>query len=178
MAAGVSCFVDDLRPVGPSEEECWAITHPGLPLRLHGIANSPPCQHPGAWAGLHVVIHDDGIGVTCGADKWCKAQRLLRDLAEELSQSPRLHHKSLEQRRSFFVHLQWTYPCITPFLQGIHLTVDIWRPGCDSDGWKLPPSSFDADMELEWGLAFSEAPEFFTAVPRLYDDLTCLTQLF
>jgi hypothetical protein len=93
-------------------------------------------------------------------------------------QGSRLNHKSLEQKRGFFVHLQWTYPSITPFLKGIHLTLDSWRPGRDSEGWKISPALLDLDMVAEWGLESSGAPEFVTAVPWLWDDLSCLSQLF
>jgi hypothetical protein len=75
MAAGVSHFVDDLRPVGPSEEECWEVTHTlacrysYLGLQIASRKTRPPSQHPGAWTGSHVVIRDGNIGVTCGAHK-------------------------------------------------------------------------------------------------------------
>jgi hypothetical protein len=134
MAAGVTRFVDDLRPVGPSEQECWAVTHTlachygylGLQIAARKTPPPPPSQNPGAWAGSHVVLPDGGTGITCGIDKWCKAKCLLHEMRSELCQGPRLQHKLLEQRRGFFVHLQRTYPCITPFLKGLHLTLDSW----------------------------------------------------
>jgi len=184
MAAGSTRFVDDLRPVGPSKEECWIVTHTlscrygHLGLQVAARKTRPPSQTPGAWAGSHVVLQDGGIGITCGLDKWSKAKRLLQEMSSELQQGPRLQHKLLEQRRGFFVHLQRTYPCITPFLKGLHLTLDSWRPGRDSEGWRLSPAEVDADMALEWGLASADAPEYVTAVPRLADDLACLNQLF
>jgi hypothetical protein len=187
IAAGAPRFVDDLRPVGPSEEECWEVTHT-LASRYcylgHQISSRKtrlPSQQPGAWAGSHVVIHEGGIGVTCGSDKWAKGQRLLKELQEELLASPRLRHKPLEQKRGFFVHLQRTYPCITPFLKGMHLAIDSWRPGRDLEGWKAGHTLMetDPDMALEWNISdSSDAPEFVTAVPRLHDDLECLLHLF
>lgn len=114
-----------------------------------------------------MLIQEGSIGVTCGQDKWVKAQRFLKELQGELLTSPQLSHKSLEQKRGFFVHLQHTYPCITPFLKGLHLTIDSWRPGRDQDGWRVHTQSpLDADMELEWlTLDATNAPEFVTAVP-------------
>jgi hypothetical protein len=188
IAAGVCRFVDDLRPVGPSVEECWSVTHTlaccynHLGLQITSRKTRPPSQHPGAWAGSHVVIQDGNIGVTCGVEKWLKAKRLLDSLLAELNQGPQLVHKTLEQWRGFFVHLQRTYPCITPFLKGVHLTLDGWRPGRDSEGWKTPSAYVDADMVLAWGMESLdtplEAPTLVTAVPRLRDDLSCLAQLF
>jgi hypothetical protein len=58
----------------------------------------PPSQQPGAWAGSHVVIHEGGIGVTCGNNKWVKAQGLLKELQEEPQAGSQLSHKSLEQK--------------------------------------------------------------------------------
>jgi hypothetical protein len=185
IASGAPRFVDDLRPLGPSEEEFWSATHTltscycYLSLQMSSRKTRPPSQQPGAWAGSHVVIHEGGIGVTCGNDKWVKAQGLLKELQEELQAGSQLSHKSLEQKRGFFVHLQRTYPCIMSFLKGMHLTIDSWRPGRDLEGWKIHHPSPDADMDLEWNTSDStDAPEFLTAVPWLHDDLDCLLQLF
>jgi len=184
IASGVVRFVDDLRPVGSSTEDCWSAMHTVackysyLGLQISSRKTRPPSQTPGAWAGTHVVILDTGIGVTCGPDKWQKAKGLLHQLQQEFASSPQLHHKSLEGTRGFLVHLQRTYPCITPFLKGIHLTIDSWRPGRDLDGWKLPASEWDSGDHLEGALPESGAPEYVTAVPRLTDDLLCLQHLF
>jgi hypothetical protein len=76
MAAGVVQFVDDLCPVGPSAEECWSATHTiacgysYLGLQISSRKTRPPSQTPGAWAGAHVVILDQGIGITCSPEKW------------------------------------------------------------------------------------------------------------
>jgi len=75
-----------------------------------------------AWAGAHVLVSNEGIGFTCGPEEWHKAQGLLQDLSEQLQQSSQLVYKDLEQKRGFLVHIQGTYPCITPFLKGLHLT--------------------------------------------------------
>jgi hypothetical protein len=173
IAAGALRFIDNVRLVGPSEEECWLATHTlasrygYLGLQIATRKTRPPSQCQGAWAGSHVIILDGSIGITCGIDKWAKAQRLLHELHEEFTLSPRLHHKSLEQKRGFFVHLQWTYPCITPFLKGMHLTIDSWQPGRDLEGWRTHQPTPDADMAIEWGLLDASAPEFMTAVRPL-----------
>jgi hypothetical protein len=181
LAAGVPRFVDDLRPVGQSEEDCWQVTHAiatrysFLGLQIAARKIRPPSQHPGAWAGTHAFILPKGIGLTCGPEKWDKAKRLLSELQAELVQGNSLRHKPLEQKRGFFVHLQRTYPCLTPFLKGIHLTLDSWRPGRNEEGWVDPSVSLD-----EWDIYThsSSAPEFVTAVPRLRFDLSALNTLF
>jgi hypothetical protein len=184
IAAGVPRFVDDLRPVGPSEEECWKVAHlistrySYLGLQVSTRKTRPPSQQPGAWAGTHALILPDGIGVTCGPDKWTKAQHMLQQLKEDLQADPHICHKSLERKRGFFVHRQRTYPCITLFLKGMHLTLDSWRPGRDADGWKAALPEDFVDPKHPWSLPNASAPEFVLAVPRLYDDLECLLQLF
>jgi hypothetical protein len=119
-----------------------------------------------------------GIGVTSGPEKWLKAKRLLQQLQMDLGTSHHLHRKTLEKTRGFLVHLQRTYPCITPFLKGIHLTIDSWRPGRDQEGWKIPPAEWDLEDHPDWLLPDAGAPEYVTAVPRLEDDLSCLQHLF
>lgn len=182
LAAGVPRFIDDLRLVGPTEDECWHTAHTiacrysYLGVSLH--KTRPPSQHPGAWAGAYVTILEDGIGVTCGLDKWAKAKMLLQELQTELNTRPLLNHKGLEQKRGFFVHLQSTYPCLMPFLKGFHLILDGWRPGRDAKGWKQRDTTHNAlAMDMVWGLPHPSAPEYVTAVPRLQADLYCLTQL-
>ena len=116
------------------------------------------------------------MGVTCPINKWTKAQGLLESLKAEMASSATLQRKPLESMRGFFIHLMRTFPIITPYLKGIHLTLDGWRPQRDSDMWKVvehqegeEPSHYpyptDAPMRLE-------------LAPRLPADLHCLLQLF
>ena len=178
LAAGVPRFVDDLRPVGQSEEDCWQASHTlatrysFLGLQIAARKIRPPSQQPGAWAGTHAFVLKEGIGVTCGPDKWTKAKNLLTELREELAQGTSLLHKGLEQKRGFIVHLQRTYPCLTPFLKGMHLTLDSWRPGWDDEGWIDPAIDWE-----DWDTYDTTAPEFVTAVPRLLEDLQSLQHL-
>ena len=53
--------------------------------------------------------------------------------------------------RDFLVHLSRTYPGITPFLKGVHHTIESWRTGRNQDGWK-----FTKD---DWRLFLSEVEE-------------------
>ncbi len=169
-------YVDDLRTIGQSPEHCWALGHRiattfaylGLQIALRKFR--PPTKHPGPWAGTITFSSPAGVGVTCPADKWEKAQLLLRDLASQLASTDLLHRKSLESTRGFLNHLARTYPVITPFLKGFHLTLDGWRGNRDADLWKLP-------REL-WGDSPLEAPDYLPPASRLADDVSCLVQLF
>jgi hypothetical protein len=44
----------------------------------------------------------------------------------------------LESVRGSLVYLQRTYPAITPYVKGFHLTIDAWRPGRHNEGWHTP----------------------------------------
>lgn len=116
--------------------------------------------------------------MSCGQAKWEKAQKIIRDLSSQLIQSTNLDHKDLEQKRGFLVHLQRTYPCITPFLKGIHLTLDSWRPGRDADGWRIPSyEPDDDDLAFPTNSTHLQPPSQVSAAPRLAWDLEALEQL-
>jgi len=53
-------------------------------------------------------------------------------------------HKKLERERGHLVYLCRAYPAITPFLKGVHHTLDSWRPGRDQDGWKFNSAEWKA----------------------------------
>lgn len=181
LAGSTPAYVDDLRPVGSSEDHCFKVAHQTASrLGYLGIQNAsrktrPPSQHPGAWAGVLVHVEPEGLFLTTSQEKWDKARGHLHALRAELAQSPFLNHKTLERIRGFLVHLQRVYPAITPFLKGLHLTIDSWRPGRDAEGWK----DVDNDGFEETSL-FSDAPvhapTLVQAVPRLAQDL-CSLQL-
>jgi hypothetical protein len=122
---------------------CWAVSHTlacwytWLGIQITARKTRPPSQTPGAWAGAVVSTGAQGVGVSCSQEKWDKAKALLQDIQAELNSAGKLQYKPLEQKRGFFIHLQWMYPCTTPFLKGFHNTLDGWRAGRDGEGWKL-----------------------------------------
>jgi hypothetical protein len=65
-----------------------------------------------------------------------------------------------------------------PYLKGIHLTLDSWRPLQDREGWRTQAqlayhlSIDDTDTQL------TQPPAHVTLVPRLKDDLEGLQLLF
>jgi hypothetical protein len=78
------------------------------------------------------------------------------------------------------VYISWMYPSIVPYLKGIHLTLDSWRPNCVTDGWKtqgqvlyhligdtVPPQD-----------GTHGPPEIMLPIPRLTHDLIGLKTLF
>jgi hypothetical protein len=173
--------------VGSSEAHCFQVAHQTASrLGYLGIQNAsrktrPPSQHPGAWAGILVHVESDGIYLTTAQDKWDKGRAYIRDLQAAFTTSTRpwFDHKTLERIRGFLVHLQRVYPAVTPFLKGLHLTIDSWRPGRDDEGWKvdLLADWEDADDLLGSGRT-DQAPAQVQAVPRLARDVECLEVLF
>lgn len=72
------------------------------------------------------ITSEEGVLVSVTLDKVNKAKAQLNELLQELETKGVLNHKALEKKRGFFNHLQCTYPAITPFLKGFHLTLDGW----------------------------------------------------
>ena len=64
--------------------------------------------------------------------KWNKTQELIREL-KALLDKPKLPHKQLEQIRGFLVYVARTFPWMTPYLKGLHGTLDGWQPGRDAN---------------------------------------------
>jgi len=134
MAGSTPVYVDDLHPVGSSAEHCFQVAHQTASrLGYMGIQNAsrkmhPPSQHPGAWAGVLVHVKSDGIYITTSQDKWDKGRAYIEELqsAYTTADRPCFDCKTLERMRGCLVHLQWVYPAITPFLKGLHLTIDSW----------------------------------------------------
>ena len=190
IAGNTTTYVDDLRSMGESEKECWSTVHQtGSRVGYLGIQNAPrktrpPSQTPGAWAGTVAETSENGIGVKCSQEKWSKAKAMIQEIQMEVDMSDSLDHKLLEQKRGFFVHIQRTYPNLTPFIKGMHLTLDGWRPGRDSEMWKhrcAPEVEgyWDAKEEV-WipaNLGSLKPPKVVKPAPRLKDDLEMLSSL-
>jgi hypothetical protein len=174
-------YVDDVRSIGSSEEACWAVghrlatyfSHLGLQVALRKLR--PPLQQPGPWAGTIAFSCPAGVGVTCPEGKWVKAQGLIAALQSELQTKNTVSRKPLESTRGFFIHLMRTFPIITPYLKGMHLTLDGWRPHRDTELWKIPPSEWDDEEDTPLP---ASAPLELDPAPRLAADLHCLSQLF
>jgi hypothetical protein len=124
IAGGLPTFVDDLRPTGESEQECWRVGHQAgsrinhLGIQVTSRKLCPPSQTPGAWAGVIAHTGAHRVSVKVSQEKWDKAKRYLDDLQRQSSSGDLLDQKALEVCRGFFFHLQRTYPTIAPFLKG------------------------------------------------------------
>jgi hypothetical protein len=140
---------------------------------------------PGAWAGGVVQSCNGEVSVLLPQAKWDKLKALIGELLEMLSlESKCLNRKRLEQIRGFLIHVVQTYPAMKPYLIGLHMTIDGWRPNCDEEGWRLPDSMANTvlikdDEEGGWNLMASilEAPLAVEAVLRFAADVEALSRL-
>jgi len=143
IAAMILSYVDDMRAADGTEEECWSTMHHVsttlnyLGIQIAARKTRPPTRHPGAWAGSTVITDTTGVGVKATQEKWEKTKLILEKLWEWLAQEKMLDRKELESMRGSLVYLQRTYPAITPYIKGLHLTIDSWRPGRSDEGWKI-----------------------------------------
>lgn len=181
LAGGMVKYMDDLRPVAQGQSACWHLAHTVgtryayLGMQISPRKTRPPSQAPGPWSGVYALAGPEGVGLHCGQEKWDKAKKLLRDIQSELNGSnDQLLFKPLEQKRGFFIHLMRTYPCITPFLKGLHMTLDSWRSGRDEEGWKTDSINIATAKAEQWVDAPSQAPTLVWPVPRLAQDVASL----
>ena len=197
LACEVYVYVDDGRVTGHSKVECWkACRQFCAALQKLGIQDAArkrtePSLVPGPWAGT-VVHTETGVIATITLVKWLKTQSLIKELDEMLREDPKnIPHKRLEQIRGFLIYVARTYKWVSPYLKGIHQTLDGWREGYRSDGWKAPKKSNRAQVwqwELEEWLEVEEAdlpdpedpetPATVAAANRLRSDVDALTRLF
>ncbi len=184
IAGDVKTYVDDKRPTGQTYLHCRQVARQTaaflgyLWMQDASRKREEPSLRAGAWSGI--VCHTDAgaVSVLCTQEKWDKARGYIAQLMEQQAHNNIFNHKELERIRGFLVYVIRTYPSFTPFLKGIHLTLDSWRPNRGEDGWKVI-----LDMHQHLGLECSAAtypstpPPFVTGVPRLKSDLQALHQL-
>ena len=120
-------------------------------------------QKPGAWAGAVISTQDGIVTKSVTPERWAKTQKLVRRIAKVFSlsdiqsqeeephdlysklgshssklgdQEVYLHYKALESITGFLTYVAMTYPMMVPYLKGLHLTLNSWRPNRDPRGWK------------------------------------------
>jgi hypothetical protein len=96
-------------------------------------------RSPGHWAGS-IVYTDDAkasMRVLMSRKKLANANRLLGTLHCLVLDSEWVDHKVLQITRGFLVYVVRTYRPLTPFIMGLHMSIDGWRPGRGDEGWRL-----------------------------------------
>ena len=150
-----------------------------LPCAI-GLEYRMPAMAPGPWAGT-MVDCTKGLEALVTQAKWDKGRsQQVTEIATLLEENPTaLPRERLKQIRGFLVYLSRTYPDMVPYLKGVHLTLDSWRAGRNSAGWKLRGRELLAAME-EGKVTMEQpenAPSTARAVDRLATDLQALRYL-
>jgi len=193
IANDLVTYVDDVRTSGCSYEECRQVSR-----RVASVANylglqdaarkrRDPNTSPGPWAGSIVHTDREKVEVSVSQERWNKAKGMITWISEALQMdSNHISFKTLESYRGFLIYISRTYPAMTPYLKGIHLTLDSWRPWRDDEAWKLPLSEIKAAQEASsanssLSLDFNgqvKPPPTVKVAPRLWDDIHALSLLF
>jgi len=152
LAAEIFVYVNDGRVVAHSPDLPWraARAYVSYCARL-GVQDASrkwalPSETPGPWAGT--VTHTNG-GQVCGMvsqEKWEKTKLLIMELSRMLEQDF-LPLQRLLVIRGFLIYVVRTYPLLNPYITGLHVTIDSWRPDREESGFKM------RGKELERALA-------------------------
>jgi hypothetical protein len=143
IASDLFTFMDDFRPTGPSKKEAWLAGRRAASVLNHlGIQDAPrkrrdSSKAPGAWAGAMVRTDGNGAHVLVSQEKWDQTKAQLSEIKSMMRRNPaNLCRKRLEEIRGFLVYVTRTYIGMSPYLIGLHMTIDSWRSGRDSEGWR------------------------------------------
>jgi hypothetical protein len=202
FTADVLTYIDDARPTGTSEEECWQTARKYASTCNHyGFQDSPrKCRPPsmtsGAWDGTVIHTCMGQVCVKLTKERWDKTHKMVRDIWQEFSDRQKevpvevlgeysaggINRKQLERRQGFLVYVAHAYPSLVPYLKGIHLTLDSWRSDRNKDGWKRLRADMeqlrrDGYPEEPMKALSDEAPSLVIPVPRLEQDLRALLAL-
>lgn len=140
-------FVDDQRLVAQGSDRMREASHAlstreayvGLQDALRKARCVDGSKQPGSWAGVNVVIEDNGsVAVTASQEKWDRMKAICNywlDLLDEGMVD--LDHKKLSSDRGFMVYAVQAFPAMKPYLKGFHLSLEMWRGGRDGEGWKI-----------------------------------------
>lgn len=80
---------------------------------------------------------EDEVGVHILQEKWEKAKDMIDKTWRELKMGEPMDLQTLLVRGGFLLYVTRTYPAMVPYIQGFLLTIDYWRQGRDSKGWKM-----------------------------------------
>eukprot|EP00978_Attheya_sp_CCMP212_P029827 scaffold107351_cov30-Attheya_sp.AAC.1 len=189
IAADIVCYVDDNRVTAVSEEDAWrsssrvAKSASWLGLQDAARKRRPPSQRPGPWAGCVAYVGKDYVKKYVTQRRWEKTKAGVRWLDKELrlvteetvlgEGSGEMMHKPIESIRGFLNYVTRTYESITPYLKGVHLTLDHWRPDRYEDGWRVMNSG---DERLGYQTR-KQPPATVKPVQRLRRDIDALLDL-
>jgi hypothetical protein len=199
LAAEIVVYMDNGRPTGHDQELTWkAAQAHGASCSRRGIQDAlrkktSPTMTPGPWAGT--VTHTNG-GSVMGMvlqEKWIKTEAMVQELVDMIP-GGQLPLQRLLEIRGFLMYVVRTYTWMNPYIKGMHLTVDSWRPGRLEDSFKwsakewrerclveIPCRRLDKEWEGQVAAAVTleeeTAPMTILPVARYLLDLECLQAL-
>ena len=96
------------------------------------------------------IVDALGVCVLTSVEKWLKLRAVLEKWSDRMierrgEKEIKLSHKELLSDRGFLVYVTRTYPAMVPYLKGFHLTIEMWRGGRDSEGWKLKEGNVESE---------------------------------
>ena len=141
IATEAIVFFDDGRVVGANALKCQAgLRQVTSRLQYLGIQDaSRKCRAPsmraGAWAGGVCYTDHDTPRLFISQKRWDKLLGHLEWLEDRTLEGfiPRKHFLSV---RGYLVYVRMTYQIIEPYMKGVHLTAEAWRPNQDMEGWQ------------------------------------------
>jgi hypothetical protein len=141
----------------------------------------------GSMGGIYGYTDDSaaGVRIVVSRKRWAKAKRLLVMLHELVLASEWVDHKMLERIRGFMVCVDCTYTPFTPFLVGLHMSIDGWGTGRDDEDWRLRQAELEASRDSDdegYDEGFNPSgtilpPGQVKVVPRLMPDFKVMVEL-
>lgn len=181
IAADLHKYVDDVRVTAPTLPEVdQASSVVAKRAAYHGAQDAArkrrkSSQRPGAWAGSNIETESDAVYKTVSLERWQKTKAHIEQLVDWID-SDEIPRKPLESIRGYLVYVSLTYRSMVPYLKGVHLTLESWRPDRDEDGWrdasfsKLPADKFGRTED-------PRAPKAVKQARRYADDVMALKVL-
>ena len=183
IACDIFIYVDDLRITGWSRSEAWKACCRATSILGHlGVQDAPRKRRDasnmaGAWAGSVVYATETQVLVLVTEEKWCKAKSQVQEL-KHIIQHKVWKRKRLQEIRGFLNYIAATYPLLTSYLMGLHLTIDGWRKKRHSDGWRKlrqdPTYDEDDSETTDEFIIMEDGPEEVEIKPRLIGDVNAL----
>ena len=203
-AADICQYVDDVRIIAPTEELAWLCSSrmaKGLSwLGLQDAARKrrSPSKDPGAWAGATVSTEGGVVRKGVTQARWDKVKERVRWIAKQVGLEDKyspatygtlsermakdgeapdghIHFKTTESCVGFLVYVAMTYKSMVPYLKGIYLTLNAWRPDRDAQGWPIKKKA--KDFIKGAGTRRVPPPTWVKPVQRLEQDLMALMEL-
>jgi hypothetical protein len=152
LAAEIFVYVDDGRVVAFLPDLAWRAARAyashcsRLGVQDASRKRTSPSKMPGPWAGTVTTTAGGQVYGMVSQEKWEKTKLLITELSRMLEQDF-FPLQRLLGIRGFLIYVVCTYTWLNPYIKGLHLTIDSWRPGREESGFKM------RGKELERALA-------------------------